>query len=631
MAQAKKKRRGYQYTGPAKAASGATTFASNVQDAKQDEAAHYEQAGPSLLAAQPSNSPLNDRKMSSAGWRELSGHLETRLVGMRTWRLSWWQHWALLAAYILPRRYHWLVTPNSMSRGLPINQEIADSTGTLAMRVCSNGLKSGLSSPSRPWFKLRPALGMSDADKQTSLYLDEIERRIYRVMARSNFYEAVGQAYEDLVVFGTAPIIGYEDEETVVHFYNPCAGEYFLGAGATNRIDTLYRQFNMTVAQIVEMFGLENCGADIQGMWKEKGAALEQERIIAHAIEPNFAVERDGGSSFDVVGPAFTWREVYWMFGNIGDRPLSTRGFKDQPFVSPRWAVTSNDPYGRSPAMDALPDIMQLQVETKRKAEAIEKMVRPPMVADISMKNEPSSILPGHITYVANMNGSSGMKPMFEVKPQLSEMMADIREIQKRVQTCFFQDLFQMISNLDTVRTATEIDKRYAEKMEQLGPVIERFNSEALEPMIRRIYGIMLRKGLFNDLQAPPALQGQTLKVEFISNLAMAQRAAASGGMERLVATVGNLAGADPQVLDNVDFDEFVREYSDLLNVNPKIMRSAVDVASLRQQKAKAAQQQQQMQQSMAAVQGAKTLSETDVGGGANALAAILGRSPPTQ
>jgi hypothetical protein len=60
-------------------------------------------------------------------------------------------------------------------------------------------------------------------------------------------------------------------------------------------------------------------------------------------------------------------------------------------------------------------------------------------------------------------------------------------------------------------------------------------------------------------------------------------------------------------------------------------MRSAVDVASLRQQKAKAAQQQQQIQQSMAAVQGAKTLSETDVGGGANALAAILGRSPPTQ
>lgn len=619
----RKKRRGYQGK-----VDKATTTNVASQNAKEDESAYYEHAGPSLLAAQPGvPSVLTNRKMSSAGWRELAGHLETRMNGMRTWRLSWWQHWALLASYILPRRYHWLITPNTISRGLPINQEIADSTATLAMRVCANGLKSGLSSPSRPWFKLRPTMGIAEDDKPAAMYLDEIEMRIYRVMARSNFYESLGQAYEDLVVFGTAPVIGYEDDDTVVHFYNPCAGEYFLGAGATMRVDTLYRQFNMTVAQIVEMFGLENCPPDIQELWREKGAALENERIIAHAIEPNFPVERDGVTSFDVVGPAFTYREIYWMFGNVTEKPLSARGFKDKPFVSPRWATTSNDPYGRSPAMDALPDVMQLQVETKRKAEAIEKIVRPPMVADISMKNEPSSILPGHITYVANMSGSSGMKPMFEVKVQLAEMMADIKEIQARIDRCFFKDLFQMISNLETVRTATEIDKRYAEKMEQLGPVIERFNSEALEPLIRRIFGIMMRKGMFNDLRPPRSLQGQTLKIEFISNLAMAQRAAASGGMERLVATVGNLAGADPNVLDNIDFDEFTREYADLLNVNPKILRSSDDVAALRQAKAKQAQQAQQVQMSMAAVQGAKTLSDTPVGGGGSALDMMLGRA----
>jgi hypothetical protein len=45
----------------------------------------------------------------------------------------------------------------------------------------------------------------------------------------------------------------------------------------------------------------------------------------------------------------------------------------------------------------------------------------------------------------------------------------------------------------------------------------------------------------------------------------------------------------------------------------------------LRQQRNQQAQQQMAMQQSMAAAQGAKTLSDTDVGGGQNALMKMIG------
>jgi hypothetical protein len=46
---------------------------------------------------------------------------------LRTERYSWWQHWSQLATYIFPRRYRWLVTPNQMNRGSPINGAIIDS------------------------------------------------------------------------------------------------------------------------------------------------------------------------------------------------------------------------------------------------------------------------------------------------------------------------------------------------------------------------------------------------------------------------------------------------------------------------------------------------------------------------
>jgi hypothetical protein len=45
----------------------------------------------------------------------------------------------------------------------------------------------------------------------------------------------------------------------------------------------------------------------------------------------------------------------------------------------PRWDVTGNDPYGTGTAFDAIGDIKQLQHETRRKAQAIDKMVDPPM------------------------------------------------------------------------------------------------------------------------------------------------------------------------------------------------------------------------------------------------------------
>src|SRR6266568_3122504 len=75
--------------------------------------------------------------------------VEGRLLGLRVNRYSWWTHARELADYLLPRRYRWLVTPNMMARGSPINQHIIDSTGTLAARNLASGMMSGISSPTR--------------------------------------------------------------------------------------------------------------------------------------------------------------------------------------------------------------------------------------------------------------------------------------------------------------------------------------------------------------------------------------------------------------------------------------------------------------------------------------------------
>lgn len=606
-----------------------------VQAALKEESpgsAFYEKASPSLLAGEPANPPAEVTLLRpDLNWAILWGHLEARLSGLRNWRTSWWEHWALLAEYLLPRRYKFLITANTMQRGFPINQNIVDPTGTYAMRVCATGMLNGLMSPSRPWFKLSAPLVPEDQiPRDARIWYEQTEDVIYAIMQGSNFYSSMAQMFEDLVTFGTAPVIIYEDAVDHIRCYNPVAGEYFVGASNAFRAQELYRTFTMTISQIVQMFKLENCPRDVQQLWAAKGAALENERVVAHAIEPNFAIRgKADGDEIDVLPQHFTWREVYWLSGQQNEKPLSLRGFEDTPVIIPRWATTSNDAYGRSVAMDVLQDVIQLQVMTKREAEAIEKQVRPPMLASIDLKNEPASILPGHVTYVAQLGPGQGMRPAYEVAPDLRGFMENKKEIQGRIKVGFFNDLFMLLQNMEGVqpRNQLEISERKAEKLQILGPVIENTQGEAAGPAIKRIYNIADRKGM---LQPPPdSVKRLGLEVKYISSLALAQKAALTAGAERVVGMIGQLAGADPEALDLLDDDKFIRWYSDRMDSPVTLLRSTDEIAARRQARAQQAQQQQSIANAGAAVQGAKNLGDTQVGGGQNALQMILGGAKP--
>jgi hypothetical protein len=290
-------------------------------------------------------------------------------------------------------------------------------------------MRSGIMSSSRPWFKIRPGLRNFKPDRDAEIWFEQVEDMIYRVFRGSNYYQSATQMFEDLIVFGTAPKLMYEDKEEIIRCYNPCAGEYYLGAGSDFRINTFYRTFVLTVMQCVMMFGLENCPSDVITLWENKGASLETEIIIAHAIEPNFSASMPGqASNLGRVAGNFAYREYFWTWGRYSAKPLSVRGFRNKPFIAPRWATTSNDAYGRSPGMDALPDIMQLHLMTVRQAEAIDKLVRPPMLADIALKNQPASILPGKVTFTTDI--SKGMKSIYEIRLDLEHMTALIEKIE---------------------------------------------------------------------------------------------------------------------------------------------------------------------------------------------------------
>lgn len=572
------------------------------------------------------------RETPDADWPLVYQHLEARIAAFATWRLSWWSHWAEIARYMLPRRYHAFIAANTFDRGLRRDGLIIDETATLAGQVCAAGMMSGLTDPDRPWLKLGPPVPGMDLDRAAQMWFDDLTDRLRYIQAESNFYDSLSQGYEDMVFFGDGVVVDYESAEDILHCANYCAGEYFLGAGHDFSDEVLYAEFRLTVAQLVERYGLDKCPDEIKRSWAQKGGALESEWVVGHAIEPNFAIRVSNNREAGVFPGGFTWREIYWLRGKPGTGALSIAGFHEKPFAVMRWNTVSNDPYARGPGSDALGATIQLQLETARKAEAIEKVVRPPMGADASLLNQPTSTRPDGVTYVNTANGKPSFYPLYEIRPDIAAISADIGLIQERIGRIFFNNLFRMMEGLrDKTRgavTATEIDALKAEQLMQLGPVIGRVLNEGIRPRIKRQLSILARMG--GVPRIPDSLRGivtlDNLKIEFISMLTTAQRAASTAAIERSFAFAQSIAPVYPSARFNLDPDEAVREFAELHGVPARVIRDPQAVKKLQEAEAQAQQAQAMAQTAMAGVQGAQTLSQANLSG-QNALGALLGNA----
>lgn len=540
---------------------------------------------------------------------------------------SWRSHWQELNDYVMPRRLRYL--NSDVNKGTKRNDKIINITPIKAARTLSSGMMAGLTSPARPWFHLIPSDPKLASRNTVRMWLYEVERRIREVFNRSNLYNCLPLVYTDLGVFGTSCMLVEEDDEDIVRGYVLPVGQYYLANSARMAVDTVYREFQLTVSQLVERFGLDACSQRVKDAFGRGDYDTWIE--VVHVIEPNPAV------TYGSPGPnGMPFRSLWFeKAGDTNTGFLRVSGFAEFPAMAPRWNVTGEDVYGYSPAMDALGDARALQLYERRKAQAADKIVNPPMVGPSSLKNQTASLLPGTLTTVDVVTGGQTFKPAIDVKDSaVATFDSIIREHEARIQQSFYADLWLMLANSDRREiTAREIDERHEEKMLQLGPVVDRLHDELLDPLLDRVFSIMMRRG---DLPPPPQeLQGQRVRVEYVSIMAQAQKLLFTTGIERLAGFAGNLMQAAPEVLRRINFDRAVVEYAELLNVPPTIIKSDEEVAAAAAEAEQAKQQEQMAQAAPAMQQGAQAaqlLSETDVNKDSafsRLMGALGGGAPP--
>lgn len=383
-------------------------------------------------------------------------------------------------------------------------------------------------------------------------------------------YAASHGLYTELAAFGSADMYHEADQQRMMRFSCLACGDFSWACDAAGRVDTVVRRMRMTARQLAQRYGEERLSQRVRRLLRrdpEHGVPL------VHMVRPR--TERDPAGSG---GRNMPWQSLTWE-SEGASALLHEGGFEEFPHLAARWDVAGGDIYGRSPGMDVLPDVKMLQEMARSQLLAIHKVVNPPMRVPSGFKQR-LNLIPGGQNFVTPGQAES-VGPLYQISPDIDAVTRKMDDVRRAVREGFFNDLFLMFtaegrSNV----TAAEVLERGEEKLLMLGPVIERHQTELLDPLLERTYGILQRGGLLPS--APPELSGRSMRVEYVSALAQAQRSVTAQAIRRFASDVATLAGVAPHVLDKVDFDQAVDELASIAGVPARVVRSDAEVVSLR-------------------------------------------------
>lgn len=495
-------------------------------------------------------------------------------------RAPWEGAWRSLAEHFLPTRFRPATEQgrDGEERGPMLNSRLVDATGILAMRVLAAGLQGGLTSPARPWFRL----SLDDADlarsRQGQEWLDECAARMRVVFHRSNFYNVMHTLYAELGTFGTAFAFELADPRRGFSFVPLCAGEYALDCNERRRVDTVFRRVFMSLRQMAAAFGPRALPGELRAILDRDP---DRRFPVAQAVFPRPG-RRPG--RVDAAGMAFA--SLHWLEGREGAHPLRVSGFRDFPGFGPRWDAAGNDIYGRSPAMDALPDCRMLQQMGITTLKAIHKAVDPPMSVAAGLRSVGLDLTPGAVNYVDSIPGQSpqAAAPLFQVRPDLATSRKAMEAVQNQIRAGLYNDLFKLVLEGRSRVTASEIAAREEEKLVLIGPVLERLHDELFLPLIDRTFELMRELDMLPP--APPELAGRRLRVEFVSLLAQAQKLVGMGAADRYLALAGRAAAVWPEALDCLNVDRLLDSYAETLGLPVSLTRPQEERDALRRERA---------------------------------------------
>lgn len=519
---------------------------------------------------------------------------------------DWRSYFQDLADFILPRKA-WITTVKSKGERLQFNY-LYDSTAIRSARTAAAGFHSNLTNPSSKWFGLETRNKMVMKNHSIQKFFYDSRDAVLGALNNTNFDTSMQEAYMDGLVFGTLNILQQADIKKKIRFTTIPIEQYNLEEDANGNIIAVYRNFKLTPIEAYMLWG-DKAGKIVRDIIRdyEKEASTSSKAFtdmdFLHYVGPR---ERRDFTKKDSLNMPF---ESVWIEpkGEDGPELIDEKGFEELPYHAGRWYKDASDVFGFSPAMDVLADIKLLNAAKRTTLRRAMKEADPPISSPYKGYMAPLNFNPGSVNYRDSKHLNDKIEPLvwnsnFQITKEFME------EVKQNIMDGFYVNLFRSLAEITKQMTVPEVQRRIAEAMTELGPVVGRLTAEVHSPLILRTFFILYRNG---ELPAiPEELYGQDFDPMYLSPLAKAQREYEMQSMDNFLTRVGNIAAVMPQVLDKIEEDKTVDVMAEISGVSPEILRSPENIKKIREQRAKAQQAQAQLQALQQGAEVAKTGGE---------------------
>ena len=504
---------------------------------------------------------------------------------MRGAREVWETHWQELAEVMLPRRADFMIV---RSAGAKRTERLFDGVPLLAVRQLASSLDDLLKRKSAKWFFAKAVDALLNDLDEVKAWFDEVETRMRVAIydRRARFQQRSGEVDLDLVVFGTGVLFTGESRRLDhLVFRSVHLRDALIAENADGEIDTIYRTIRLTARQSEQKWGNEALGAKTKEALKDSKEPDKEFKFI-QAVQPREERNIKGQTNKDM--PFLSA-----IVDVESDHLVAEGGFHEFPFQIPRWDTSTDEIYGRSPAMLALPDVNTLHQMGKTILKAGQKAVDPTILASSDSLINIPSLKPGGIVYF----DAQEAKLLGKIPIQVLESGAKIplgREMQKDIRDQIWMAMFRPFLQLPVggpQMTATEVLERKAEFMRVAG-IFGRLESDYTGQIVTRVFNIMDRVDAFPP--RPEVLEGKPLRFEYESPVGRARKQLETAGAARSAEILAPYIIADPTIMDNFDGDQIARDVGEGAGMPHRWIRSTDKVDQIRQNRQEQAEAAQQ-------------------------------------
>lgn len=504
---------------------------------------------------------------------DVKGHIR-RLAALKALRQPHEQGWQECYNFSFPERAQGLngstVTATSSQDAQSQKNRILDDTAADSARTLGSSIVSGTTPANSLWFGLDAGLTNEDDDvmSEENSWLDRGARTIFDNIHQSNFDAAAYECSIDLTAAGWFVLYIDEAKEGGYHFEQwPIAQCFVSSSRLGGLVDTIYREVQMTVEQVIAEYGIDKVSKKTADNYRAE--KFDETVLICHAIYPR-QIHMVGGRRAKNLPFASLHFEV------AAQHIIRESGYHEFPCVVPRWMLIPGSAYATGPMSNALGSIRSVNDIKALELANLDVAVAGMWIAEDDGVLNPRAVKLGPRKIIV-ANSVDSMKELRSGAEFNVAFSAEDR-LQAAIRKAMLADQLQPQDG--PAMTATEVHVRVQLIRQLLGPIYGRLQAEYLKPLVDRCFGIAYRAGVLG--QAPEELQGKIFTVKYLSPLARAQRLEDVSAMDRFEASLIAEAQADPTVLDVYDFEMAARERSNFLGVPQRVMRSKDKTASLR-------------------------------------------------